>query len=60
MTIADLLPWLNLLLVPIAAFVVRIKTDVAQGQVLQAEHQRRLDALEGRVTELRSKLGELT
>lgn len=55
----ELLPWLNMLLLPIGVFVVTTKVDLTALRVLQIEQQRRLDALEGRVAELRSKLGEL-
>lgn len=58
--IADLLPWLNLLLVPMVKALWGIHSNVsdisrkqASAEVLLEEHQRRLAKLESNLGELR-------
>ena len=46
MTIAEVLPWVNLLLVPAIGMLMRIQTALATIQAVQDEHKRRLDRLE--------------
>jgi hypothetical protein len=60
MTLADLLPWLNLLLVPmigatwhVAGALVKLKTEIVVLQTMHEEHQRRIGKLESNLGELR-------
>lgn len=43
---SELLPWLNLLLMPALGMLWRISTQLATLQAVQGEHSRRLDRLE--------------
>ena len=45
----DLLPWLNLLLVPTFGLVWKISHALATLEAVQREHERRLDFIERRV-----------
>ena len=47
MTIAELLPWLNLLLVPAMGLLMSINTRLAQLETTQRAHAGRLEALDG-------------
>lgn len=42
----DVLPWLNLLLVPIGGLVLRITVQLATLQAVQREHERRLNSIQ--------------
>lgn len=46
MTVADLAPWLNLLLVPTVALLGRITNQLAALTATQAAHDQRLTILE--------------
>lgn len=46
--LADLLPWLNLLLVPLVRTVMQIRVDLVQIQTRHEDHTRRLVALEAK------------
>lgn len=43
---SEVLPWLNLLLLPAMGLLVRVSSQLATLTAVQAEHQRRLDRLE--------------
>lgn len=47
MTIQELLPWLNLLLVPSLGLLQSINTRLARLEVTQANHAARLEQLDG-------------
>lgn len=46
MTVADLLPWLNLLMLPALGLLSRISGQLATLEAVQREHERRLNALD--------------
>ena len=46
MTIAEALPWINLLLVPLFGVVLKINHRLAVLETSQKDHARRLDRLE--------------
>lgn len=48
MSAAELLPWANLLLVPVLRLLWRIDTQLAAVTATQKAHAQRLAALEGR------------
>lgn len=43
---ADVLPWLNLLLIPVAAMMVNVSHALGSMSATQAAHDRRLEMLE--------------
>lgn len=47
MTVADLLPWLNLLLVPAVGLLMSINTRLATLEAIQRNHAARLAKLDG-------------
>jgi len=47
-TMQDLLPWLNLLLLPAVHYLGKISTSLATLAAVQGEHGRRLDVIESR------------
>jgi len=49
MTVADLLPWLNLLLLPALGLLSRISGQLATLEAVQREHERRLNSIEARI-----------
>ena len=46
MTVAELLPWVNLLLVPAVVLLNRITNQLATITAVQLEHERRLEVLD--------------
>ena len=44
---ADMLQWLNLLLVPAVGLLISIKSDIAQLNATQRHHAARLERLDG-------------
>ena len=46
MTITELLPWLNVLLLPATGLLLRVSGQLATLEAIQREHARRLDNLE--------------
>lgn len=47
MTISELLPWLNLLLVPTVSLLVQINTRLARLEATTEHHAARLEQLDG-------------
>lgn len=47
MTITDLLPWLNLLLVPAVGLLMQINTRLARLEAITEHHGARLEQLDG-------------
>jgi hypothetical protein len=47
MTVAELLPWLNLLLVPAMGLLLSINTRLATLEAIQRNHAARLQKLDG-------------
>ena len=47
MNVADLLPWLNLLLVPAIGLLLSINSRLARLETTQQHHSRRLQRLDG-------------
>lgn len=43
----DVLPWLNLLLVPVVGLLIGIKSDLAALKATQQHHARRLQRMDG-------------
>lgn len=43
----DVLPWLNLLLVPVVGLLIGIKADLASLKATQRHHAKRLQRLDG-------------
>lgn len=44
---SEILPWLNLLLVPVVGLLIGIKADLASLKATQAHHAGRLEKLDG-------------
>lgn len=53
-TATDLLPWLNLLMVPAVGMLTKISAQLARLEAVQSEHARRLDRIDSDLAELRS------
>lgn len=54
MTIGELIPWLNLLLLPTVGLLMSIREKLAALDVTTREHSRRLDRHDSDLAELRA------
>lgn len=52
MTVIELLPWLNLLLIPAVGLMLRVSNALTRLDTLQREHARRLDRIESDLIDL--------